>query len=478
MAPASGRRTALRATSRSPCSPTTASRSPRADGRRRPRRRPRPPGRSGYPVVMKTDEPAIAHKSDVGGVVLGSPSPRRSAAAYDDLAARLGPRVRGGGHRARRGRARPRPGARPPPRPPGGGGRRRCAGRAVGRPGRSACPRWTTDGRTSGSAGWGGGAARRRPGGWSHRPTCDAAGTCGRISSQCWPSSWAMRSTRSTSILFGADPGGVASTSSTRSERRREHRLRAKGRLTLSGSVGTVRSGNGRAMGSGVRRLRPCSSKRSRPSGPTSIDESVVPSSDQVGGGPGDSRVPTSSRGRRPRPRRHPHRAVGSGTGPRMGRWSGVKSIVAAQTRRRPSDRGHRHQFGQPLPHLLQVRPVDLEWPRRAARRGCSSRTEARPPRAASRGRPATSKTMGTRDGSSSGCGSVTATWWRTPAGRDPGAGAASDGGQLGAAGQHDRARWRSSPLVSTPVTRPPRSPGRRTRRARGPRPRRGRATV
>ena len=47
----------------------------------------------GYPVVVKTDEPGIAHKSDVGGVRLGLGDPAAAGAAYDDLAARLGPRV-------------------------------------------------------------------------------------------------------------------------------------------------------------------------------------------------------------------------------------------------------------------------------------------------------------------------------------------------------------------------------------------------
>jgi acetate---CoA ligase (ADP-forming) len=47
----------------------------------------------GYPVVIKTDEPHIAHKSDVGGVRLGLAGPEAAGAAYDDLAARLGPRV-------------------------------------------------------------------------------------------------------------------------------------------------------------------------------------------------------------------------------------------------------------------------------------------------------------------------------------------------------------------------------------------------
>jgi len=47
----------------------------------------------GYPVVLKTGEPGIAHKSDVGGVRLGLASPAEVGRAYDDLAARLGPRV-------------------------------------------------------------------------------------------------------------------------------------------------------------------------------------------------------------------------------------------------------------------------------------------------------------------------------------------------------------------------------------------------
>jgi acyl-CoA synthetase (NDP forming) len=48
---------------------------------------------TGYPVVLKTDEPAIQHKSDVGGVVLGIADAGQLAAAYADLAARLGPRA-------------------------------------------------------------------------------------------------------------------------------------------------------------------------------------------------------------------------------------------------------------------------------------------------------------------------------------------------------------------------------------------------
>ena len=47
----------------------------------------------GYPVVLKTAMPGIAHKSDVGGVKLGLKSAAELGAAYDDLAARLGPKV-------------------------------------------------------------------------------------------------------------------------------------------------------------------------------------------------------------------------------------------------------------------------------------------------------------------------------------------------------------------------------------------------
>lgn len=45
----------------------------------------------GYPVVLKTT--ATAHKSDVGGVVLGIEDDRTMEAAYNDMAERLGPTV-------------------------------------------------------------------------------------------------------------------------------------------------------------------------------------------------------------------------------------------------------------------------------------------------------------------------------------------------------------------------------------------------
>ena len=47
----------------------------------------------GYPVVLKTDEPGVLHKSDVGGVLLGIPGPGQLAAGYAELTSRLGPRV-------------------------------------------------------------------------------------------------------------------------------------------------------------------------------------------------------------------------------------------------------------------------------------------------------------------------------------------------------------------------------------------------
>ncbi len=49
--------------------------------------------RLGYPVVLKTDEPGIAHKSDAHGVLLGIGDAAGLRAGYADLAARLGPRV-------------------------------------------------------------------------------------------------------------------------------------------------------------------------------------------------------------------------------------------------------------------------------------------------------------------------------------------------------------------------------------------------
>jgi acetate---CoA ligase (ADP-forming) len=50
-------------------------------------------GQIGYPVALKTDEPGVAHKSDVGGVLLGLDGPDALAAGYRDMAARIGPRV-------------------------------------------------------------------------------------------------------------------------------------------------------------------------------------------------------------------------------------------------------------------------------------------------------------------------------------------------------------------------------------------------
>jgi acetate---CoA ligase (ADP-forming) len=47
----------------------------------------------GYPVVVKTAEPGVAHKSEAGGVVLGIADAAALDAAYARLAARLGPRV-------------------------------------------------------------------------------------------------------------------------------------------------------------------------------------------------------------------------------------------------------------------------------------------------------------------------------------------------------------------------------------------------
>jgi acyl-CoA synthetase (NDP forming) len=47
--------------------------------------------RIGYPVVLKTDQPGLAHKSDAGGVITGIDGRSRLAAAYADVARRLGP---------------------------------------------------------------------------------------------------------------------------------------------------------------------------------------------------------------------------------------------------------------------------------------------------------------------------------------------------------------------------------------------------
>jgi len=48
---------------------------------------------SGYPVVLKTAEAGILHKTDCAGVKLGIDNEEQLTAAYADLSARLGPRV-------------------------------------------------------------------------------------------------------------------------------------------------------------------------------------------------------------------------------------------------------------------------------------------------------------------------------------------------------------------------------------------------
>ncbi len=49
--------------------------------------------RLGFPVVLKTAEPEVHHKTEADGVRLRLGGPAAVSAAYDDLAARLGPRV-------------------------------------------------------------------------------------------------------------------------------------------------------------------------------------------------------------------------------------------------------------------------------------------------------------------------------------------------------------------------------------------------
>jgi acetyl coenzyme A synthetase (ADP forming)-like protein len=49
----------------------------------------------GPPVALKAAGPELVHKSDVGGVVLGLESPSEVAAAYDEMAERLGDRMTG-----------------------------------------------------------------------------------------------------------------------------------------------------------------------------------------------------------------------------------------------------------------------------------------------------------------------------------------------------------------------------------------------
>jgi succinyl-CoA synthetase beta subunit len=47
----------------------------------------------GWPVALKTAQPGMAHKSDVGGVRLGAADRDALRSAYEDLSSRLGPAV-------------------------------------------------------------------------------------------------------------------------------------------------------------------------------------------------------------------------------------------------------------------------------------------------------------------------------------------------------------------------------------------------
>jgi acyl-CoA synthetase (NDP forming) len=49
--------------------------------------------RIGWPVALKTAEPGVTHKSDVGGVKLGLDDPEALSVAYNHLTGQLGPRV-------------------------------------------------------------------------------------------------------------------------------------------------------------------------------------------------------------------------------------------------------------------------------------------------------------------------------------------------------------------------------------------------
>jgi hypothetical protein len=50
-------------------------------------------GELGYPLVLKTAQPGILHKTDLGGVHLGLETAAALCAAYTDLASRIGPRA-------------------------------------------------------------------------------------------------------------------------------------------------------------------------------------------------------------------------------------------------------------------------------------------------------------------------------------------------------------------------------------------------
>ena len=117
-----------------------------------------------------------------------------------------------------------------------------------------------------------------------------------------------------------------------------------------------------------------------------------------------------------------------------------MKSMVAAQMRRSPRSRvaGTRRASRE----RIQVeKSQSIAWAGPGLRPGCSSRTEGRPPRTASRGPAPRSKTIGSRSTAKAGWGSGTATGCRAAPGGDPEAGRRPQSAQGRPAGQDDPAR-------------------------------------
>jgi acyl-CoA synthetase (NDP forming) len=266
----------------------------------------------GYPVALKTDEPGIAHKTDVGGVRLGVAGPAELTSGYADLAARLGPRV-----------------AVCQMVPPGpelivGMARDPALGPLiVTGPGgvlaeffserRVALPPVTIDAAASS-------ISRLRfaevLAGIRGGQPCDTAAISAAITAFStliaelgdWLEAFDVNP-----LICG--PSGVLAVDALAIPRRLPHQV--------------VFSGKGSAMGSAARRLRPDSSNRSSPRMETStICDTPVSATSAVAratAGPHIMPAPpaeaTNTRSR-------------SSAGPMIGRWSGVKSMVAAHTRR------------------------------------------------------------------------------------------------------------------------------------------------
>ena len=394
---------------RSRCSPTTAIPVRDHRGGRRPGGGGRGGRRARLPGRAQDRRPGVHHKLDVDGVRLGLGGPRRRRRGVRRprrparAAVSVQPQVPPGVELAARHRARPAARARSSLVAAGGSLVELLGERAVALP-----PVDAGDRRRAARPA---AASRRCSAGHRGRPrrstpTAVVAAVVGVLAARAR----ARRPARGARRQPAGRRRPAASVAVDALRAASSRRVRgARGGLSVGAD-----SGNGSAIGSGASRLRPCSSNRSSPRSVTSTT-SVAPRDGEVGGGLRDAGPP-----------HHPVAAGGGDDG------AGDRAVGGEH---RPEDRqvvGREVDGGRPRLAQPEVggdrqqrrpsgrapgrsRPSRTPWPRPAARRGCSSPTARRPPRAASRCRTPRRRPSAAAPAPGRGAASVTTTWWRAP---------------------------------------------------------------